>query len=365
MVSMRSYMSFTDEKRNEIKLYLLRKIDEDDILMQSKVADAFGISLTSVKRYINAELEDAHIIANDKCKCGYKLVSKTIRTKYSISEICEHEDMIVYTDILPKLTVNENAKKIWQYSLTEIFNNSIEHSDGKSVTVYGEINSLYTRISIVDDGIGIYKNVTESMKKYGLPDPRLEDAVTELYKGKFSSKPENHSGEGIFFSMRLLEKMSIVSDGIVLRCGFAEDPEIIKSHILAYAMKISKKGTVVTMQLENNTSHNPLKIFNEYSNPDDGFYRTKIPVFEACLDRNPIARSQARRICSRLENFHEAILDFENAEIMGQGFADEVFRVFKNKHPETTLTPINMNAEVQMMYLHALNTKVTVPHFDY
>ena len=45
-------MSFTDLKRREIKNYLLRKIDEDVPALTSKVADAFGISATSVKRYL-------------------------------------------------------------------------------------------------------------------------------------------------------------------------------------------------------------------------------------------------------------------------------------------------------------------------
>lgn len=40
-----------------------------------------------------------------------------------------------------------------------------------------------------------------------------------------------------------------------------------------------------------------------------------------------VARSQARRICNRLEEFKEVILDFQDVEYMGQGFADEVFKV--------------------------------------
>jgi len=34
---------------------------------------------------------------------------------------------------------------------------------------------------------------------------------------------------------------------------------------------------------------------------------------------------------------------------IGQAFADEIFRVFRNKHKEITILPINMNQEVKFM----------------
>ena len=34
---------------------------------------------------------------------------------------------------------------------------------------------------------------------------------------------------------------------------------------------------------------------------------------------------------------------------MGQGFADEVFRVWAKQHPEVRLTPTNMNDGVALM----------------
>ena len=43
---------------------------------------------------------------------------------------------------------------------------------------------------------------------------------------------------------------------------------------------------------------------------------------------------------------------------MGQGFADEMFRVFHNEHPEIILTPTNMTADVNNMYLCTIHNKV-------
>jgi hypothetical protein len=197
------------------------------------------------------------------------------------------------------------------------------------------------------------------MKSRGYSHPVLDDAIVELYKGKYTSKPDYHSGEGIFFSMRLSDQFALISDGMIVRAGYPDDPTVIKSRLLAYAMKLSNKGTIVIMQLSNDTNKNAADIFQSYSDIDEGFIRTKIPVYEACLDHEPISRSQAKRIYSRLDSFKEVILDFEKVQFMTQGFADEMFRVFANKNPQTVLTPINMNAEVQKMYLYTIHNKVS------
>ncbi len=351
-------MSFTDLKRREIKNYLLRKIDEDDPALISKVADSFGISATSVKRYLDAELSEGHIYCDKERGCGYGLKSVKKSFVYDIDKLSENEDGIVYEDILPILNVNENAGRIWRYTLPEIFNNAIEHSRGHKVKVNAELNYLYSRICITDDGIGIFRNILGMMKKQGYVDPKYSDAVMELYKGKFTSMPERHTGEGIFFTMRLLDKLAIVSEGTLLRSGYSEEASYIRSHLLAYANKLFGKGTVVIMQIENETKRDASEVFNTYADVDEGFIVTRIPVFEACLDRDPVARSQARRMCARLDSFKEAVLDFDKVEIMGQGFADEVFRVYAGSHPTVTLKPVNMNADVQRMYLYTIHNKV-------
>lgn len=357
-------MSFNDTKRREIRQYLLRKIDEDERALIMKVKDAFGISHTSVRRYIKLECDEGHIVHSDKNACGYALRSEKKTFSYDIKGIEEAEDGIIYRDLLPMLPDNKYSQRIWRYVLPEIFNNAIEHSQGSKISVKAELNALYSEITVSDDGIGIFRNITEAMKSYGFINPGYEDAVVELYKGKFTSCPERHTGEGLFFSMRLLDRIAIVSDGVIARSGYEEDLSFIKSHLLAYALKLAEKGTVVVMRLDNETLRDPEEVFNTYADVDEGFYRTRIPVLEACLDRDPVARSQARRIYARLESFKEVVFDFERTEFMGQGFSDELFRVFQNKHPDIKLIPINMNSEIQRMYLYTINNKVTIPKYS-
>ena len=50
--------------------------------------------------------------------------------------------------------------------------------------------------------------------------------------------------------------------------------------------------------------------------------------------------------------FKEVILDFNDVEFIGQGFADEIFRVYAAVHPQVLLIPINMMPAVERMIRH-------------
>lgn len=65
-----------------------------------------------------------------------------------------------------------------------------------------------------------------------------------------------------------------------------------------------------------------------------------------------VSRSQAKRLIARFEQFREVILDFKGVNIIGQPFADEVFRVFQTQHPDTHLHPLNTNEDIDRMIKH-------------
>ena len=71
-----------------------------------------------------------------------------------------------------------------------------------------------------------------------------------------------------------------------------------------------------------------------------------------------MSRSEADRVLGGLEKFRKVELDFKGIRLIGQGFADEIFRVWQNQHPEVVLTAVNMNPTVEMMVNHARNTAV-------
>jgi hypothetical protein len=62
-----------------------------------------------------------------------------------------------------------------------------------------------------------------------------------------------------------------------------------------------------------------------------------------------VSRSQAKRLVHGLERFREVVLDFEGVDLVGQGFADQVFRIWARQHPEVRLIPVAMSEPVAFM----------------
>ena len=59
-----------------------------------------------------------------------------------------------------------------------------------------------------------------------------------------------------------------------------------------------------------------------------------------------VSRSQGKWVVERATQFKTMVLDFEGVALMGQGFVDEVFRVFAAATPQVTLKPVNLSPAV-------------------
>jgi aspartokinase len=68
-----------------------------------------------------------------------------------------------------------------------------------------------------------------------------------------------------------------------------------------------------------------------------------------------ISRSQARRIMSGLDKFKTVVLDFDRVKTVGQGFADEVFRVWQKHHLNIKIIPKNTNENINFMIKRVLS----------
>lgn len=75
----------------------------------------------------------------------------------------------------------------------------------------------------------------------------------------------------------------------------------------------------------------------------------RVVVVVDAFDDWPVSRSEARRMLADQASPGDLILDFTGVEMIGQGFADEVFRVWASTHPGVTLRPVAMNSSVELM----------------
>jgi hypothetical protein len=179
-------------------------------------------------------------------------------------------------------------------------------------------------------------------------------AILELSKGKLTTDPARHTGEGIFFTSRMFDTFDILSGGVSFSHTDGEANHWIRDN------PQYQNGTTVWMRLRNQTNRTTKKVFNEYvSGEDYDFSRTVVPVVLAQYVGDPlISRSQAKRVLARVDLFRTVVFDFSEIESIGQAFADEIFRVFAQSHPEIELHFIHTNASVRKMIARARSHRV-------
>ena len=238
-----------------------------------------------------------------------------------------------------------NVRDIWHYGCTEMLNNAIEHSAGSQLAIRINRTARDTEIMLADDGVGIFGKI---QRELALDDPR--EAILELAKGKLTTDPEHHTGEGIYFASRMFDEFSIISGGLY----FTHQHAATEDWLLQASAQ--GRGTAVYMRIANDSPRKMAAVFEQFASPEEdyAFRKTVVPVRLAQIgEQNLVSRSQAKRLVARFEQFKTVVLDFSAVESIGQAFADEVFRVFQRAHPGVELVVANANAAVTMMVRRA------------
>lgn len=329
-------------KRGEkIREFILENVDSNPKDIVNITSETFSISRQAVNKHFRQLIEQKTLIREGKAKSVRYFLHPQAEWNATFS-IADNraEDVIWRNEIKQKLgQLPDNALAIWSHGFSEMFNNVVDHSEGTTVTINIKKTAYSTEMNIWDNGIGIFTKIKNAM---GLLDER--HAVIELTKGKLTTDPTRHSGEGIFFSSRMFDKFSILSGEVYLSHTYEKDEDWI--------LQTSKyqNGTFITMTLRNNTARTTKEIFNRFSDDDYGFTETVVPVRLAQYGNEQlISRSQAKRLLIRIERFKTVLFDFKDVESIGQAFADEVFRVFARQHPKMKIVPIRANDAVMQM----------------
>lgn len=243
--------------------------------------------------------------------------------------------------------LSEGAERIINFSFLEMMNNVLEHAESKNVIVKVSNTDDFIGIEIKDDGIGVFRSVQQYLK---FPEPKY--SIIELQKGKFTTKPDTHAGEGIFMTSKMCDKFIIMSENLFYAVN---EDEMFKSDYI--------KGTSVFFCVNKHTTKKPSDTFNEYSlaEPDkDAFYKTNIKLNTMVIaeGHDLVSRSEGRRLCSGLEKFKEIIFDFSGVKFIEQGFADEVFRVFPSFNTDIKISVKNISPAVKKMISHVRGDRV-------
>jgi hypothetical protein len=335
----------------DVRTFILANIENhpDDVVKMT--AEHYGITRQAVNKHLLKLTSEGALVKSTIHPRNYELTPLVEwRHSYQITpELAE--DVVWREDVIPILGVlPESVLDIWHYCFTEMFNNAIDHSGGTEITVHVSRNAAKTLILLNDNGVGIFRKIQNALN---LLDER--HAILELSKGKLTTDPDRHTGEGIFFSSRLVDQFDILSGGVYFghQFGDKEDWIIERSN--------PQSGTSVIMELNSHTARRSKEIFDLYTATEDdyGFTKTVVPVKLAQYGNDKlVSRSQAKRLLSRVELFKTVIFDFAGVPTVGQAFADEIFRVFPQQHPEVKLIPIHADPEVQQMIDRAKSVTV-------
>ena len=329
-----------------VRKFIIDSLSEHPRDIVRLTAEKFDCSRQAVHKHLQRLIADGSVTDEGQTRSKTYQLAPLVKwsKRYSLAAGLA-EDAVWRADISELLgKLPENVLSIWHYGFTEMFNNVIDHSGAKTVSVTLTKTAASTTVGIYDDGVGIFKKIQAALD---LMDER--HAVLELAKGKFTTDPRNHSGEGIFFTSRMFDEFMISSGEVFFSHEFDEKEDWILQSSAAGG------GTLVKMVLHNHTARTTKKVFDKFTSDDEyGFTKTVVPVkLMRYGDDKLVSRSQAKRLLARFDRFKTVVLDFSGVAMVGQAFADEVFRVFRSKNPGVELVPIHASSEVKRMISRA------------
>ncbi len=345
-------MTSVRARGEETRQFILDQVEAHPSDIARLTAGKFRISRQAISKHLQKLTAEGSLKESGQTRSRtYQLVPLAAWQKRFAITPALQDDLVWTSDIRPALgELPENVMNIWQTVFTEMFNNALEHSQGNSIVVSLRRTAASIELKVLDDGIGIFAKIQAA---FALPDEY--HAVLELSKGKLTTDRRNHTGEGIFFTSRMVDFFVVASGQEYFLHQYGEAPSSFRE-----ADHRNKPGTLVSMTLSPHSSRTTRQIYAEFTSGDDlGFNKTVVPVNLARTSGDAlVSRSQAKRVLARLDQFKVVVFDFKGVEAVGQAFADEIFRVFPSQHPEVELQTTNATPEVESMIARA---KATTP----
>ncbi|MDP2785422.1 MAG: DUF4325 domain-containing protein [Sulfurimicrobium sp.] len=336
------------EKTSEIRNFMLHMCRGKARNIAAETARHFGISRQAASRHLHVLESNSMVNSSGRGNAKVSWVIPLIEKSWKFPLAGLREDVVWLENLVPLLTdLPENVRDMWHYGVTEMVNNAIDHSEGAVLTIYFVRTALDVEIWINDNGEGIFHRIQRLGNLYD-----AREAILELAKGKFTTDPANHSGEGIFFTSRAFDSFAILSRTLYFSHKAECDDWLIDDDR-------DVPGTRVLLKLDNDCKRTLSSVYSQFSEPDEfTFSKTIVPVRLARHEGEKlVSRSQAKRLVSRFEKFKTVVLDFTGVEEIGQAFADEIFRVFASSHPGVSLIPLHAATGVQQMILRAMAVK--------
>jgi anti-sigma regulatory factor (Ser/Thr protein kinase) len=244
-------------------------------------------------------------------------------------------------DFAPMFALPPAVNRMVQHAFSELLNNAIDHSGGTHVTVSLRQTASHAQLLVSDNGCGLFQNIAEA---FAIDNPQL--AMLELSKGKLTSQPRRHSGQGLFFTSRLAEVFDLHANDTAFQKRAWDGQGWHRQR----ALKHEGTSVYASFALDTPRTLDAVRKAHSRDGLGAGFERTVVPLRLLTSAVSGLeSRAQARRIGARLSEFQRVELDFSGVPDIGHAFADELLRVLAHEVPAVELVPLNMSPAVAAM----------------
>lgn len=331
----------------DIRKFILENIPAHPADIVAVTMSRFKITRPAIHKHLVALIEQGRVAKEGTTRNSiYKVLQGGTKTwKIAVNPQLQEDEIWDKYIAAEAQSLSQNVLRICLYGFTEMMNNIIDHSEASKAIIEYSIEGNKIKISLKDNGVGIFKKIQAALS---LPD--IRESVLHLSKGKLTTDPTRHTGEGIFFTSRAFDEFSIHSGELEYICISKDHDWLIHS---CESRPIN--GTNIHLIIDRSSNKELDRIFKEFSDSEYSFNKTNVFVKMAKLKGEKyISRSQAKRLLFGLDKFKKIVLDFQEVPSVGQAFVDEVFRVFKNSHPDIEIEYINANSDVEFMIQRGL-----------
>ena len=198
-----------DKNTHKIEEFIVSNIMNHPADIALCTADHFGISRQKAHKYVAREVKKGHILKVGNTRWSRYFLTGGDHVEFSLKITPGLAEDRVWSQYIKPILLRYpvNIQKICAYGFTEIFNNVIDHSEGTRVFTDLTIQGDELSIIILDNGVGIFQKIQKALNLES-----IREAILHLSKGKFTTDPAKHTGEGIFFTSRMFDRFSIFSD---------------------------------------------------------------------------------------------------------------------------------------------------------
>jgi len=327
-----------------IKEFILHNLSQHkkDIILAA--ITHFGISRQAVLKHMHALIKDNIVVAEGKTRD---------RTYHLRPQVNFNSTLQLNSEFLPYEIVNEkflvhlkslpkNIYGICEYSLEALLNNIVDHAEASNMyfKLFLTLDDLH--IIIRDNGNGLFEKIKSKLNLRN-----IQSAVLEIGKGKVTTDPESHSGYELYTVIHLFDKVKIDANGISLTYEK-------ENNLWGIEISEQKKGTRIHLQINPESKRTCEQTFLRIFNNNN---RVSIPInlLKRPGNNSVNSRLQANCIFNNIDNINEIEFDFNNINLIGPAFADELVRKTKLKNKTASIKWINCNETIDLLMKHALS----------